>query len=36
LVHHWAVDREVLSRQAILVRAQFEANRQVPRMLCTL
>jgi len=32
LVHHWAVDREVLSRQAILVRAQFEANRGVSNL----
>ena len=32
LVHHWAVDREVLSRQAILVRAQFEANRNVSNL----
>ena len=32
LVHNWAVDREVLSRQAILLRAQFEANRKVSNL----
>jgi len=32
LVHNWAVDREVLARQAVLLRAQFEAKRSVSNL----